>query len=192
MTAALDGPPPGFEALRDAAQAALSRWEAPDERQEAWRREFLAHLEAHRDALWRHGPPAHLTASALVLNPALDRLLLTHHPKAGIWVQFGGHFEADDGTPHAAATREAREESGLAALELDPGLVQLDRHSLGRAFGRCREHLDMRYAGVVPDEAPYAVSDESVDVRWWPVDALPEGSAELLPVVLAARAVLGG
>jgi 8-oxo-dGTP pyrophosphatase MutT (NUDIX family) len=182
--------PAGYGALHDSARATLSRWTAPDDRQERQRQDFLAHLDAHPDAMWRHGPAAHLTASALVLNPALDRALLTHHGKAGLWVQFGGHFEAEDDSVHAAATREAREESGVVALELAPRLVQLDRHTLGAGFGRCREHLDMRYAGVVPDEAAYAVSAESLDVRWWPVDGLPDGSAELLPLVAAARAVL--
>jgi hypothetical protein len=91
-----------------------------------------------------------------------------------------------------AATREGREESGIAGLELHPQLVHLDRHRLLAAgFGRCAEHLDLRYAGVADDDAGFAVSEESLDVAWWPVDALPPESAhEIGPLVRAARAVL--
>ena len=92
----------------------------------------------------------------------------------------------------SAATREAREESGIAGLELHPRLAHLDRHALlASGFGRCSEHLDLRYVGVTDDEDGYAVSDESLDVAWWPVDALPEASRhEIGPLVEAARRVL--
>ena len=141
----------------------------------------------------KQGPPAHLTASALVLNRALDKVLLTLHAKAGLWLQFGGHFEPGDGSVLAAATREAREESGIATLELHPELAHLDRHALlASGFGRCSEHLDLRYVGVTDDEDGYAVSDESLDVAWWPVDALPDGSRdEIAPLATAARRLLG-
>ena len=93
-----------------------------------------------------------------------------------------------------AARREAREESGLADLEPLPDPVQLDRHVLGRSFGHCREHLDVRYVAVAPVGAGARVSTESHDVRWWPVHALPDGTrAELTPLVSLGRlALLGG
>jgi 8-oxo-dGTP pyrophosphatase MutT (NUDIX family) len=103
-----------------------------------------------------------------------------------------GHFEPGDASVLAAATREAREESGIADLELHPQLAHLDRHALlASGFGRCREHLDLRYVGVTDDEDGYAVSDESLDVAWWPVDALPVASGEeIRPLAEAARRVL--
>ena len=184
---------PGFLALREDAVRVLEVWTAPDEQQEDLRTGLLAHCLAHPDALSKQGPPAHLTASALVLNGSLDQVLLTLHAKAGLWLQFGGHFEPADRTVLGAATREAREESGIAALELSPQLVHLDRHRLlASGFGRCSEHLDLRYAGVAQDETAYAVSDESLDVAWWPVDRLPAESAhEIGPLARAARQVLG-
>jgi 8-oxo-dGTP pyrophosphatase MutT (NUDIX family) len=179
--------------LREDAQRVLLDWTAPDRDQERLRVELLAHCAQHPDAMWKQGPPAHLTASALVLNPSLDTVLLTLHAKAGLWLQFGGHFEPTDESVLAAATREAREESGIADLTLHPVLAHLDRHALlASGFGRCREHLDLRYVGVTADEAGYAVSEESLDVAWWPVDALPDASAhEIRPLVEAARRVLG-
>jgi 8-oxo-dGTP pyrophosphatase MutT (NUDIX family) len=193
VSGAPTGVPAAYLRLREEAQALLDRWQAPDPQQERLRTELLAHCAAHPDAMWKQGPPAHLTASALVHNASLDMVLLTLHAKAGTWFQFGGHFEPGDAGVHAAATREAREESGIAWLELHPQLVHLDRHRLLAArFGRCREHLDLRFAGVVADEGDHAVSEESLDVRWWPVDSLPpESGAEIAPLAEAARRLLG-
>ena len=152
----------------------------------------LAHLAAHPDAMWKGGPSAHFTASCLVLDLTGSRALLTLHRKAGVWFQFGGHFEPGDTDAHAAAQREAREESGITTLVARPGLVQLDRHQLVGSFGRCREHLDLRFVAVADDDATHLVSGESLDVRWWPTDALPQETRhELEPLVAVARSVLG-
>ena len=56
--------PAAYLALRDDAVAALEAWQAPDAGQEQWRREFLELCAAHPDALWKQGPPQHLTSGA--------------------------------------------------------------------------------------------------------------------------------
>ncbi|WP_343992006.1 NUDIX hydrolase [Terrabacter terrae] len=141
----------------------------------------------------RSGPPAHLTGSVIVLDEPGTSALLTLHRRAREWFQFGGHFEPGDASVWHAATREAREESGIADIPVLPEIVQLDRHVLVGDFGTCREHLDIRFAAVAPTGTQPAVSTESIDVRWWPVDALPDGTeGELRPLVDAARALLPG
>ncbi|SDO62208.1 8-oxo-dGTP pyrophosphatase MutT, NUDIX family [Pedococcus dokdonensis] len=192
MTVAPSGVPTGYLALRADAMTRLEGWDAPDAQQESWRKELLEHCRDHPGAMWKQGPPQHLTTGAIVLDESLGRVLLTLHAKAGMWLQFGGHFEPQDPTVLAAATREAREESGLPDLLLDPRIVELHRHHLlAPAFGRCAEHLDIRFAGVVGADAAYAVSDESLDVAWWPVDGMPpETEAELGPLVRAAQRLL--
>lgn len=185
--------PAPYLALREDAIERLDAWRAPDPQQEQWRVELLDHCRTHPGAMWKQGPPQHLTTGAIVLSSSLDKVLLTLHAKAGMWLQFGGHFEPQDATVLAAATRETREESGLADLLLDPRIVELHRHELlAPAFGRCAEHLDIRFAGVVDDDAQFAVSDESLDVAWWPADGMPpETEAELGPLVRAAQRLLG-
>jgi 8-oxo-dGTP pyrophosphatase MutT (NUDIX family) len=118
-------------------------------------------------------------------------VLLTLHRRARKWFQFGGHLEPADRSVRAAAAREAAEESGIEALRVTPVPVHLDRHLLLGDFGRCREHLDVRYAATAPPGAEPRVSAESLEVRWWPVDALPEGHVEELGgLVAAARGAL--
>lgn len=161
------------------ATRVLSGWSAPDAEQERLRAAYLEHLDAHPDGVWKSCVPAHLTASLLVLDPTAGAVLLTHHRKGNFWVQLGGHCEPGDGTLAGAALREGTEESGLRGLRLvEGGPVELDRHALASAFGSCGEHLDVRYAAVAPAGATPVVSDESHDVAWFPVDALPPGAVE--------------
>jgi 8-oxo-dGTP pyrophosphatase MutT (NUDIX family) len=136
--------------------------------------------------------PAHLTASALVLNAAGDQVLLTLHRKGGFWAQTGGHCEPGDARLSSAALREAVEETGIEGLRLVDALpVDLDAHELSSAFGGCGEHLDVQYAAVAPPGAEPVVSEESDDVRWFPADALPDGAVDNLSrLVRAAQAAL--
>ena len=163
--------------LRTDAVGVLTDFQPADAEQQQLRADYLAHLARYPDGIWRDGPPAHLTASCVVLAPDASQVLLTLHRKGGFWVQFGGHLEPGDTTLAGAALREATEESGLADLVLlprpQPAPVGLHRHALSAAFGRCREHLDVTYVAIAPAQAVPAVSDESEDVAWWPVDALP-------------------
>ncbi|HEX5336500.1 MAG TPA: NUDIX domain-containing protein [Propionicimonas sp.] len=179
-----------YARLRADAIARLTAWTPPDatdDAQVALRDEMVRHLQAHPEAMARTGPPAHFTASVLVLDHDLTSVLLTHHRRARAWFQFGGHYEEGDASVWDAAAREAREESGLESLTVLPDIVHLDRHSLVGDFGRCREHLDIRFAAVAAVDGRHAVSDESLDVRWWPIDSLPDGTREeLAPLVEAA------
>ena len=130
-------------------------------------------------------------ASALVVSASGKEVLLTLHAKARQWFQFGGHCERTDTTLAGAALREALEESGLPTLDLDPVPVQLSEH----AVPFCGpdgdvHHLDVRFLAVAPASGLHAVSEESLDVRWWPADALPDPGSDLVELVALARARL--
>jgi 8-oxo-dGTP pyrophosphatase MutT (NUDIX family) len=174
------------------ALAVLEAWDPPDAGQDALRSAYVAHLAASEAGIWKDGGPAHLTASAMVLDADGGRVLLTLHRKGGFWGQLGGHLEPADATLAAAALREATEESGVPGLRIvGPGPVDLDRHALSAAFGSCREHLDVRYAVVAPPGAEPVVSDESDDVAWFPADRLPPAAVEDLDrLVRAAQTAL--
>ncbi len=161
--------------LHDDALGVLRGWIAPDAEQDRLRRRYVAHLEAHADGMHRACYPDHLTASTLVLSADGTRALLTLHAKAKRWFQFGGHCEADDTTLAGAAQREAVEESGIAGLRVDPVPVQLSEHAVPFCDPRGGvHHLDVRFVAIAADDDEHAVSEESLDVRWWPVDRLPE------------------
>lgn len=158
------------------ALAVLRAWTAPDAEQESLRERYVAHLEGHPDGLARSCLPDHLTASTLVLDAAGERVLLTLHAKSGRWFQLGGHLEPVDVTLAGGALREAVEESGLAEadLELDPVPVVLDAHRVPFCgAGGATHHLDVMFVATARDGAVHSVSEESLDVAWWPLGDLP-------------------
>jgi 8-oxo-dGTP pyrophosphatase MutT (NUDIX family) len=145
----------------DAARV-LRAWRAPGPGQDKLREEYAAHLAAHPDGMWRECAAGHLTASALVVDPERERVLLTLHGRMRMWLQTGGHCERDDATLAGAALREATEESGIEGLRLLPWPAVLDRHRTP-----CAAHLDVQYVAVAPPGARPAMSDESLDLRWF-------------------------
>ncbi len=168
----------------------LVNWPAPSPTQEALRARYVAHLEAHDDGVWRSCLPDHLTAGTLVLSEDGEQVLLNLHRKAGRWFHFGGHAEAGDTTLAGVALREALEESGLPHVDLDPVPVHLDEHAV-RFCDPSMEvhHLDVRFAARAPTGVLPRTSQESLDVRWWPVDALPDDIEDEMRVLIgSARA----
>lgn len=175
--------------LHDDALAVLLAWQPPHDEQAALRERYLVHLSGYPDGMRRSCLPEHITASVLVLDQQRTRLLLTLHAKSGRWFQFGGHTEAGDETLAGAALREAVEESGLAPdeLDLDPVPVLLDAHPVPFCGpdGDTR-HLDVMFRATARAGAEHAVSEESVDVAWWPLGDLP--NPELAPFAALALA----
>ncbi|MGW5279015.1 NUDIX hydrolase [Streptomyces collinus] len=155
--------------------------------QEELRQVYLDHLDAHPDGMWKACGDGHITASALVIDPERGRVLLTLHRKLRMWLQMGGHCEPSDATLADAALREGTEESGVAGLTLLPGgPVRLDRHHMP-----CAWHLDVQYAALAPSGAVEAISDESLDLRWFAYDEVAGvADASVVRLVEAARARL--
>jgi 8-oxo-dGTP pyrophosphatase MutT (NUDIX family) len=119
----------------------------------------------------------HLTASALVVDPARNRILLCLHGRIGKWVQMGGHCEPGDATVAGAALREASEESGIDGLVISTEPIGLDAHPVHCRFGPS-VHYDVRYAVLAPPGAEPVCSAESKDLAWFPPDALPQPLAD--------------
>ncbi|HLR83399.1 MAG TPA: NUDIX domain-containing protein [Nocardioidaceae bacterium] len=151
----------------------LQRWSPPDRDQERLRVAYLAHLDAHPDAMFRECHPDHLTASTIILTRDLRHVLLTLHRKLRRWLQTGGHCEPADECLAGAATREGTEESGLDDLRVDPDPVLLSRHQVPCGPIRPAHHLDVQFVAYSDDGVRPRVSDESVDVRWFAADDLP-------------------
>ncbi len=179
--------------------AELRAYRGVDEREEEHRRAILRQVEAtplwwHRDTL-----PGHVTASAFVLSPQLDRLLLHHHRKLDRWLQLGGHDEGER-HPARAVLREVQEESGLTAFDFfgEPAVFDLDVHPIpARGEMPQHDHLDVRYLLVADPEEPLRRDDtESIELGWFGLDEAEdlldeEGSRRVLAKLRELRRCAG-
>jgi 8-oxo-dGTP pyrophosphatase MutT (NUDIX family) len=168
--------------LRSDALQVLTGWAPPTPGQALLQQRYVDYLTDHGSGVLREDRPHHLTASTLVLSASHDAVLLTLHTKAQRWFQFGGHLEPGDASVLAAATREATEESGLAGLVLDPVPVQLSDHEVPFC-GEGVHHYDVRFVAIAPADGAHAVSEESLDVRWFGLDELPTDDPDMLELI---------
>jgi 8-oxo-dGTP pyrophosphatase MutT (NUDIX family) len=172
-----------------AAAAELDAWKPDAADQSGLKYALLAFLDARPDdACSRSCVAGHITASALVLDAAGAHALLTLHPRVGKWLQLGGHCEPGDPTLVAAALREATEESGIDGLSIDPEPLHVAVHPITCSLGVPTRHLDVRFLVRAPAGATERISDESDDLRWWPVGELPSDDDTLAELASAAVA----
>jgi len=152
----------------DAARRTLAAYRAPDPAQATLKRRLLSFIEQHpRDAHQRSCRPGHLTASALVVDPPRQRVLLTHHRKLGRWLQLGGHCDGDANLA-GVALREAVEEGGIERLCIFAEPIDLDIHSIPTRPGEPEHlHFDCRFLVLAPADAEPVASAESLAVKWW-------------------------
>jgi 8-oxo-dGTP pyrophosphatase MutT (NUDIX family) len=140
----------------------------------AFIRQFLR--DHPNDAHLRAQPLGHLTASGFVLDDSRTRVLLLHHAKLHRWLQPGGHGEGEL-DPRLIALREIEEETGLTDLTPFPDerILDVDVHFIpSRASEPGHPHLDLRYGFLAKAGALARLSDESTDLRWFPLHALPQ------------------
>lgn len=134
--------------------------------------QFIALLEDDADPFIRERLAGHFTASAWLASNDGTRVLLTHHRKLDRWLQLGGHADGDRDLARAAL-REAREESGLDGLRVEPRIFDLDRHWIPEHGAvPAHWHYDVRYVVRASTDEAFVVSDESHALAWRDVSAL--------------------
>lgn len=172
-------------------QEAVWRFDPACEQELADQRQILAWIRRDGDAvLRRENRAAHLTASALVLNPSRTKVLLVYHHQFQSWSWVGGHADGDRDLLETAV-REAREETGLAeCAPLLPGIRSLDILPVWGHFKRgeyvpAHLHLNAAYLLTAAENQPLRIKpDENSGVRWVSVRQLEQYVTEerMLPI----------
>ena len=101
-----------------------------------------------------------------------DELLMVQRSDNHQWTPVTGIVDPGE-EPAVAARREALEETGVE--------ISVDRLAMTSVSGEYRYangdhaiYLDLTFACSWVAGEPYVGDDESVDVGWWPLDALPD------------------
>lgn len=130
----------------------------------------------------------HVCATTWILSPDATHTLLVKHPALG-WSTPGGHVERHEST-RDAGLRELEEETGLTRFDVravsdGPTFV----HVTDRDGDRPHRHWNVAWFYVADMDAPLSPIEGA---RWWPVDALPDGPADLVAKIPELVNLLAG
>ncbi len=122
---------------------------------------------------WSRSAPLHVTASAVIVHPASERILLRWHERQQAWLQVGGHADPGETDPLAIALREAVEETGLT--DLAPWPTGELRHAVivqvpANAREPAHEHADLRFVFATGDPDAARPENPSAPLRWLSLD----------------------
>jgi len=127
--------------------------------------DFIVRLRERvgHELLWLPG------ATAVVLSEG--RVALVRRADDGRWAPVSGVVEPGE-HPERTVVREAREEAGVGC-EVE-GLVWVNvTEPMHYPNGDVAQYLDLTYRCRWLDGEPHAADDESLEARWFPLDALP-------------------
>lgn len=113
--------------------ALLASWKNDGDGEAEKSRELTRHLLRETPSPFSRDQfmPGHLTATACVLHPGREAVLLVHHGRLDRWLLPGGHIERHlDASVIEAAQREAQEETGVQISRSTPSLVGIDVHGI--------------------------------------------------------------
>lgn len=159
-----------------------------DDRERGSIAEFLRLAPALARPFDEQSDPVHITASAVVVSDAGDKVALHLHKRLGMWLQPGGHIENGE-SPADGALREATEEIGVPVRHHTAGghLFHLDVHPGPKGH----THLDLRYLVRAPEMTPHPAEGESPEARWFTWDqAMEVADAGLTGALTAAKALV--
>ena len=161
---------------------ALLRQHTPTDREEATHvATTIDFVQRHPDRFYqRETLEGQVTASAWLINPARNRVLLIHHRKLDRWLQPGGHVDATDDSLLEAALREVQEETGLSGQPVSEALFDVDVHPIPERKGvPAHRHFDLRFLIEVDDTDTLTEDRTEVkDVQWFSAAELRQLTTE--------------
>lgn len=137
----------------------IRRYQTSYQQEEADRDLILRCLRERPLVFCREDTLAHMTASAWVVNPNRDKVLMAYHELYRSWSWMGGHADGEQNLLEVAL-REVREESGLARVRpLSEEIFSLEvltvqGHEKGGRYVSSHLHLNVTYLLEAPEGQP--------------------------------------
>ena len=148
--------------------------------------------EVMLDALSRHPKSvflrsslcAHMTASAWVISPDADHVLMAYHNIYHAWSWLGGHADGEEDLL-SVAMKEAREEAGIRNVRpvsdeiFSLEVLTVDGHVKRDRYVSSHLHLNVTYLLEADEEEGLHVREgENSGVQWFGLDEAVQASSE--------------
>ena len=145
---------------------------------------ILSFIDSAPDAFERSNLIAHMTASAWVVNPARDKVLMVYHKIYDSWSWTGGHADGERDLL-SVALREVREETGVKSARpvtediYSLEVLTVDGHEKRGAYVSSHLHLNVTYLLEADPELPLRIKeDENSEIGWIGVEEIQRRSTE--------------
>ncbi|GCA67574.1 NUDIX hydrolase [Mediterraneibacter butyricigenes] len=140
---------------------------------------ILNWIEEQENAFSRENKMAHMTASAWVVNPERNKVLMVYHNIYDSWSWLGGHADGETDLL-TVALREVKEEAGISKVRpvsediFSLESLTVDGHVKKGTYVSSHLHLNVTYLlEADPEETLSVKADENSGVAWFsPEEAL--------------------
>ena len=145
---------------------------------------ILSFLDRNPDAFYRTNLAGHMTASAIVVDSKMDKVLFAFHNIYNSWSWVGGHNDGNEDFL-AVAVDEAKEETGVKniypyngeILGIDTILVH--NHIKKGIYVPDHLHFNLTYLLIADDSEQLVIkADENSGVKWFSIDEVLEHVSE--------------
>ena len=162
----------------------IARYEPYNEQEARDKAVILRFLEQNDDAFLRENRIAHMTASAWVVNPGRDKVLMVYHKIYDSWSWTGGHADGETDLL-SVALREVTEETGVTHVRpvskeiFSLETLTVDGHEKRGQYVPSHLHLNVTYLLEADDAEPLRIcEDENKGVAWFSLDGALAASTE--------------
>ena len=152
--------------------------------------EILARWDEMGDEIFERPDGGHFTASSVILNQTMDKMLMVHHNIYKSFGWTGGHADGEQNLLWKAMD-EAREETGIQEIRpLSSEILSIDilpvvSHVKRGKTVAAHRHYNITYGFIAPEKQTLTVKpDENSAVCWVPLEKVAEMCTEphMIPV----------
>ncbi len=127
------------------------------------------------DVLTRKNTMAHVTASSVILNESINKMLMIHHKIYDTWTWQGGHADGESDLLKVAI-KEAYEETGIEKVtviqEENKPVIRLDilpvmEHIKNGEFITAHMHLNVAFVFIASEKELLKVNTEETNGLKW-------------------------
>ncbi len=153
-------------------------------------RHFEKFLNSNKSLISRNNFLGHITASAILLDSTLSKILLVYHKNLSKFIQPGGHVNETDTTLQQTAIRELSEETGFTNIlpisydSSNPDIpIDIDIHIIPENQKKQEpqhQHFDFRYVFILLEDHQKNISEEKIgSIVWKPIKELEVPTSDL-------------